>query len=974
MSWKHVVIGCAALAGCAEGAPRPPAGYTRELRGGALHAAPVRGVTADDVAIGEVLRTAAPLRDALADVEAAQLDAAVTTTDAGGAPLTTVFAAQAIDGVPIRGAYLYLATRPGGDDGDGELVGSSYHLYEGADVDTVPVLDRAQAEAAAREALRADGAASVRSAELAIRPLDGALALVWDVVIEGVDRRAIVHADGPRVGRVEVEDDRVFETRGTVTGWIAVGGAPGGAGTAKQVPLADVTVRAGGVTADSGRDGRYAIEPRGATQVSVTAEGRAARVSSADGTMVMASGEVAPVVDLALGGAGERALAMVTALHAITRTRAFLLANGFDGEALGGPVDTRVNEPDTCNAFYAPGQRRLNFFRAGGGCRNTAEATIVAHEYGHFVDDTFGGITDDGLSEGWGDLLACLSTRQPVIGPDMQIGHGRLRTCDNATRYEARDDEGDPHDVGEAWAGFGWHVRAALIDELGATEGDELARALLLPALVTNAPDIPSAVREVFLRDDDDGDLRNHTPHWAQLMAAARAHDLAFAVEDDAAAPAAITDLAATSVTASRVELSWTAPGDDGARGRATRYELRWSTAPITEATFAAAIPARAPAPMAAGTRQSATVLLPPPGPLYVAMRARDELGNTAPLSNLVMVTLAGPAVIFDDGAERDAAGWQLSGLWHVTSLHAAHGTKAFWYGDERAGDYDTGARTRGTLTSPAIDLAGAVAPVLVLAERVDVESAPDHDRLTITVSDVDDPDVAVEVGKVRGWTAAFMPRVVDLAGLAGRRVRVRFAVDSVDAGDNRGLGWMIDDVRVLADRVGNGTTVPPPTAAPRLVVNEVLVDPPDGYDANRDGTWSARADEFVELVNAGDAAIDLGGATLADDTQVRLTFPAGTVLAPHRALVVFGGTAPALSGVSTLASAGLYLNNDGDAIHLRRADGSVLAELAWGNEGGHDASLTRAIDGDAASAMVLHTTRASAPASPGTRVDGRPF
>jgi hypothetical protein len=77
---------------------------------------------------------------------------------------------------------------------------------------------------------------------------------------------------------------------------------------------------------------------------------------------------------------------------------------------------------------------------------------------------------------------------------------------------------------------------------------------------------------------------------------------------------------------------------------------------------------------------------------------------------------------------------------------------------------------------------------------------------------------------------------------------------------------------------------------------------------------------------------------------------------------------------VVTIASSGLYLNNDGDGVHLRRPDGTLLAELRWGSEGGHDASLTRGVDGDPESPMVLHTTRSSAPASPGTRADGRPF
>jgi hypothetical protein len=89
---------------------------------------------------------------------------------------------------------------------------------------------------------------------------------------------------------------------------------------------------------------------------------------------------------------------------------------------------------------------------------------------------------------------------------------------------------------------------------------------------------------------------------------------------------------------------------------------------------------------------------------------------------------------------------------------------------------------------------------------------------------------------------------------------------------------------------------------------------------------------------------------------------------------VVFGGAAPNLAGVITVASAGLFLNNDGDALYLRRPGGALLAELTWGSEGGRDQSLTRAIDGDKASPMVGHLTRSAAPASPGRRASGQPF
>jgi serine protease len=160
------------------------------------------------------------------------------------------------------------------------------------------------------------------------------------------------------------------------------------------------------------------------------------------------------------------------------------------------------------------------------------------------------------------------------------------------------------------------------------------------------------------------------------------------------------------------------------------------------------------------------------------------------------------------------------------------------------------------------------------------------------------------------------------------------------------------------------------------LVLNEILADPPAGYDANGDGASSPESDELVELVNASGAPIDLGGATIADATGVRATLPAGLVLAPGRALVVFGGGQPTgfPARVTAITAGPLRLNNGGDTVTIRARTGALLAAHTYGGEAGHDQSLVRAVDGNAASPWVPHGTRSSRPASPGTRADGSVF
>lgn len=107
--------------------------------------------------------------------------------------------------------------------------------------------------------------------------------------------------------------------------------------------------------------------------------------------------------------------------------------------------------------------------------------------------------------------------------------------------------------------------------------------------------------------------------------------------EEDTTAPAAITNLAVASTATSSVSISWTAPGDDGASGTAASYTVRYATTTITGANWPSlVIFSGAPAPLAAGTSQSATLTGFTPGTTYYfAIKSEDEEGNESGLSNI---------------------------------------------------------------------------------------------------------------------------------------------------------------------------------------------------------------------------------------------------------------------------------------------------------------------------------------------------
>jgi lysyl endopeptidase len=145
------------------------------------------------------------------------------------------------------------------------------------------------------------------------------------------------------------------------------------------------------------------------------------------------------------------------------------------------------------------------------------------------------------------------------------------------------------------------------------------------------------------------------------------------ATSADKTAPAVVDDLRAAGVADTTATLAWTAPGDDGRTGTAQRYDLRLSTAPIPDAVaFAQATPLPAPpVPQPAGGNEAYVVTgLDFDTAYYVALVARDEAGNTSPLSNVASFrTDARPPIVVtsftaqvEPNARAVALAWQSDG------------------------------------------------------------------------------------------------------------------------------------------------------------------------------------------------------------------------------------------------------------------------------------------------------------------------
>lgn len=112
----------------------------------------------------------------------------------------------------------------------------------------------------------------------------------------------------------------------------------------------------------------------------------------------------------------------------------------------------------------------------------------------------------------------------------------------------------------------------------------------------------------------------------------------------DRTPPATITDLRAAFVEDTSFTLFWTAPGDDGRKGQAAAYDLRYSPDQAPVAWIDAAVADSLAPPEPAGmTEQHTLAGLTQGQVVFVALRTLDDQGNASEFSNTVRVETGDP-------------------------------------------------------------------------------------------------------------------------------------------------------------------------------------------------------------------------------------------------------------------------------------------------------------------------------------------
>lgn len=314
----------------------------------------------------------------------------------------------------------------------------------------------------------------------------------------------------------------------------------------ETVPLGFLDIRQGGpggpVVATSAADGTFSVPGNGPVTLFAELRGPYVEVTPAQGsplslTLVADAQTPANFLFNAAPSPAEFDTAQVQEAFFPERFRQFVKSVDPQDATMDRRIATLVNVAAACNAVFFG--EVIWFFASGGGCPNTAYATVSHHEHGHWANQEYNDVLSGALNEGLADAWAYYVEDTPCLGPDFfGPGSGCLRIGTNLVTFCGNGNDncwGEIHASGNVIGGAFWLLRQSLGGALGAAAGKDYSSALLIGWLrAFNDSTISTTIRDHLVAlDDDDANLLNGTPNLAAIDAAFQAKGFpAFAPPD----------------------------------------------------------------------------------------------------------------------------------------------------------------------------------------------------------------------------------------------------------------------------------------------------------------------------------------------------------------------------------------------------------------------------------------------------------
>ncbi|MBO6513825.1 MAG: hypothetical protein JJ974_07680 [Phycisphaerales bacterium] len=437
---------------------------------------------------------------------------------------------QVVDGIPVFRSKLVLLTR---NEANNPMVLASSELH---DLGNFRVPQQVRRSAINHNQIEKAAAAhfnlgvQLESSERMIyagtetAPHEPVLADVSTVIVNGFEKHTVI--TNSQTGEVLFTESLIhtIDISGNVSALVTEGVAADICEDEISQPLPYLFVNGPSGTTMTDVNGNYTLPNAGSSAVSVgaTLEGQWFEVIDFIGSVESQSQSVTPpgpgnfVFNAA--NASQNSRAQVNAYRESNIVRDYAIAANPSYPGLNFQMDVWVNRTDGfCpgNAWYDPGDQSINFCLSGSSNPNTAWSSVVHHEYGHHLVNV-GGSGQGQYGEGMGDVMSA------IILDDNRLGVGFFGSCGAALRNAVNTLQypcaTDGHACAGLLSGAVWETRNALVNS-GVSDYQDLLMYLSINSILVHSGSLitPQITIDWLTLDDDDADIGNGTPHYAEI-------------------------------------------------------------------------------------------------------------------------------------------------------------------------------------------------------------------------------------------------------------------------------------------------------------------------------------------------------------------------------------------------------------------------------------------------------------------------